>query len=285
MLDLRLTFDITPAFAKAIGDIADAIRGKGMTSRVDGDKCGAFNATLRNIVNGADVYAQTAQESAGVGNLTPEPESAPQVATSCESAAIPEPLGIGELAKATRDTIVSEIREAIPSLKADPVAVEAQADAPAEPAEAPKPKRGRPRKADAVQKDAQTATENAEAIEADNSTPESESAPHGQTSRESTAVPEPQAEAKPEPKAEPKAEPVAAPAPASKPSGDSYGGMPLLQAVQALLDEVAQRGIELADVNARVRQAATERSLPYTSAACLMKAIGYDETRKIVLGE
>ena len=28
MLDLRLTFDITPAFAKAIGDIADALRGK-----------------------------------------------------------------------------------------------------------------------------------------------------------------------------------------------------------------------------------------------------------------
>lgn len=227
MLDLRLTFDITPAFARAIGDIADAIRGKGMISLVDGDKCGAFDATLRNIVNGT-----------GAGELTPATESAPQVATPCES-----------------------------------VAVEAQADAPAEPAEAPKLKRGRPRKADAVQKDAQAAPESTETVEADNSTPEIESAPQVATSCESTAVPEP------------KAEPVAAPAPASKPSGDSYGGMPLLQAVQALLDEVAQRGIELADVNARVRQAATERGLPYTSAACLMKAIGYDETRKIVLGE
>lgn len=241
MLDLRLTFDITPAFAKAIGDIADAIRGKGTISLVDGDKIVAFDAAQKDT--------QAVTESAGtaeVDNPAPEPESAPQVATSCESVAVPE---------------------------TGPSPAEAQADAPAEPAEAPKPKRGRPRKAEAVQKDAQAAPESAEIVEADNPAPETESTPQVQTSCESVAVPEPQAE------------PVAAPAPASKPSGDSYGGMPLLQAVQAMLDEVAQRGIELADVNARVRQAATERGLPYTSAACLMKAIGYDETRKIVLGE
>lgn len=236
MLDLRLTFDITPAFAKAIGDIADAIRGKGMISLVGGDKCGAFGATLRDLDDVAQKDVQTAPGTVGAGSLTPEPESV----------AAPEP---------------------------EPVAAEAQADAPAEPAGAPKPKRGRPRKAEAAQKDSQAAPENAETVEADNFTPEHESAPQVQTSCEPVAAPEP------------KAEPVAAPAPASKPSGDCYGGMPLLQAVQALLDEVAQRGIELADVNARVRQAATERSLPYTSAACLMKAIGYDETRKIVLGE
>ena len=233
MLDLRLTFDITPAFAKAIGDIADAIRGKGMISLVEGGKCSAFDATLHDIDPG--------------------------------------------FAKASRD-ITDALRR---KLSAPESAEAVEADAPVEPVEAPKPKRGRPRKADAVQKDAQAAPESTETVEAANSTPGPESAPQVQTSCEPVAASEPQAEAK----TEPKAEPVAAPAPAPKPSGDSYGGMPLLQAVQALLDEVAQRGIELADVNARVRQAAAERGLPYTSAACLMKAIGYDETRKIVLGE
>lgn len=269
MLDLRLTFDITPAFAKAIGDIADALRGK-PTSLHDIDP--GFAKARRDVTEAlrGKLSASESVEAVEADN-----------STSCETAAVPEPLGIGELAKATRDAIVSEIREAVPSLKDEPVAAEARADAPAESAEAPKPKRGRPRKAEATQKDAQAAPESAETVEADNSTPEPESAPQAATSCDPVAVSEPQAEAKPEPKTEP----VAAPAPASKPSGDSYGGMPLLQAVQALLDEVAQRGIELADVNARVRQAATERGLPYTSAACLMKAIGYDETRKIVLGE
>lgn len=247
MLDLRLTFDITPAFAKAIGDIADAICKKSVISLVDGGRCEAFSDTFRCPAKGADFCAQAAPESpetVEADNSTPEPESAPQAQTSRESTTVPEP---------------------------EPEA------ASAEPVEAPKPKRGRSRKADAAQKDAQTAPENAEAVEADKSTPEPESAPQVQTSCEPVAAPEPQAE--------PVAAPAPAPAPAPKPSGDSYGGMPLLQAVQAMLDEVAQRGIELADVNARVRQAATERGLPYTSAACLMKAIGYDETRKIVLGE
>ena len=284
MLDLRLTFDITPAFAKAIGDIADAIRGKGMISLVDGDKCDAFSDTFRCLVKSTDFRSKVAPESAEAveaDNSTLVPESAPQAVTSCGGVDFQESLGIGALAKATRDAIASEIREAIPSLKDEPSPVEAQADTPAEPAEAPKPKRGRTRKAEATQKDTQAAQESAETAEAGNSTPEPEIAPQVHTSCEPVAVPEPQAEAKPELKAEH----VAAPTPAPKPSGDSYGGMPLLQAVQELLDEVAQRGIELADVNARVRQAATERGLPYTSAACLMKAIGYDETRKIVLGE
>lgn len=256
MLDLRLTFDITPAFAKAIGDIADALRGK-PTSPYDIDP--GFAKASRDITDAlrGKLSAPESAEAVEADNSTPEDESAKQAAT--------------------REELISEIREAVPSLKDEPSPTEAQADAPAEPAEAPKPKRGRPRKAEATQKDVQAAPESAETVEAGNSTPEPESAPQMQTPCEPVAASEPQAEAKPEP--------VAAPAPAPKPSGESYGGMPLLQAVQALLDEVAQRGIELADVNARVRQAATERGLPYTSAACLMKAIGYDETRKIVLGE
>lgn len=66
---------------------------------------------------------------------------------------------------------------------------------------------------------------------------------------------------------------------------DPYCGMTLLGAVQALLDEIGQKGIELADVNARVRKECTARSLPFTSAACLMKAVGYREARRIALGE
>jgi hypothetical protein len=280
MLDLRLTFDITPAFAKAIGDIADALRGKPMSLH---DIDPGFAKASRDITDAlrGKLSAPGSAEAVEAGNSTLEDESATQAATPCGGVAFQEPLGIGALAKAAREEIISEIREAVPSLKDEPSPVEVQADTPSEPAEAPKPKRGRPRKADVAQKDTQAAQESAETAEAGNSTPEPESAPQVATSCESAAAPEPQAEAKPEPKAEP----VAAPAPAPKPSGDSYGGMPLLQAVQALLDEVAQRGIELADVNARVRRAATERGLPYTSAACLMKAIGYDETRKIVLGE
>lgn len=71
----------------------------------------------------------------------------------------------------------------------------------------------------------------------------------------------------------------------AKPADDDpYHGMTLLQAVQNLLDEIAQKGLELADVNARVRKECESRGLAYTSAACLMKAIGYDETRRVALG-
>lgn len=75
-----------------------------------------------------------------------------------------------------------------------------------------------------------------------------------------------------------------APEKAKPADGDPYHGMTLLQAVQNLLDEIAQNGLELADVNARVRKECESRGLAYTSAACLMKAIGYDETRRIALG-
>jgi len=77
--------------------------------------------------------------------------------------------------------------------------------------------------------------------------------------------------------------PVADPAPAEK-SDDPYHGMTLMQAVSALMAEVHDTGIELADANARVRKECEARGLPYNSAACLMKELGYDATRKIALG-
>lgn len=74
-------------------------------------------------------------------------------------------------------------------------------------------------------------------------------------------------------------------APDADAQADPYNGMTLLGAVQSLLDEVREKGLELADVNARVRKECSARSLPFSSAACLMKAVGYAHARRIVFGE
>ena len=62
-------------------------------------------------------------------------------------------------------------------------------------------------------------------------------------------------------------------------------GMTVVDAVKALVDEIQQKGIDMGQVNARVRAKATEIGLAYASAACLIKAIGYTEARKVALGE
>lgn len=128
--------------------------------------------------------------------------------------------------------------------------------------EAPKPKKSRKKStpADEPQKVAPEASQNVEEPTAGNLSPEPQNDAQVQASCES----EPE-----------KAKPA---------DDDPYHGMTLLQAVQNLLDEIAQKDLELADVNARVRKECESRGLAYTSAACLMKAIGYDETRRIALG-
>lgn len=128
--------------------------------------------------------------------------------------------------------------------------------------EAPKSKKSRKKSApaDEPKKAAPEAPQSVEEPPAGNLPPEPQSDAQVQSSRES----EPE-----------KAKPA---------DDDPYHGMTLLQAVQSLLDEIAQKGLELADVNARVRKECESRGLAYTSAACLMKAIGYDETRRIALG-
>ena len=68
-------------------------------------------------------------------------------------------------------------------------------------------------------------------------------------------------------------------------SGDPMGGMTVIEAMQALTNEIQEKGIDLAQVNSRVRIKANELGLSYGSAACLIKAIGYVEARKIALGE
>ena len=66
---------------------------------------------------------------------------------------------------------------------------------------------------------------------------------------------------------------------------DPMQGMNLMQAVKAIVDEIRERGVEMADVNARVRRRANELGLSYSSFTCLVKAIGYTEARRVALGE
>lgn len=174
-----------------------------------------------------------------------EPQNDAQTQSSCEPAAeIPEP--------------PLEVAATEPEPVPEPVAAEPVA---AEP-ESPKPKKSRKKSApaDEPQKAAPETPQNVEEPPAGNLPPEPQNDAQTQASRESE-----QEKAKPA-------------------DDDPYHGMTLLQAVQNLLDEIAQKGLELADVNARVRKECESRGLAYTSAACLMKAIGYDETRKIALG-
>lgn len=221
MLDLRLTFDITPAFAQVLRDLADALRGRPeFPHDIDPGIHYAINVGVD------DSAAQAATENvkpADADNPTPEDESA----------AVPEP-------------------------KAEPVADEAQADEPAAPVE--KPKRGRPKKAP-------ESRVGPEVVESSSLPAGAENAPQMEASRE------------------PQAESVQAPMPEPAKVDDPYCGMSLLQAVQKILELATERGQELADVNARVREACAERGLNYPSATTLVKAIGYTEAAAIALGE
>lgn len=154
-----------------------------------------------------------------------------------------------------------------------PAEQEMAAEAPvAAPEPAPKRGRGRPPK-----KRENLAPR--DAIPAPAGNPEAEKSPQDETSCE--AVADNPAPAEPEKAPEEPAAPAAAPV---EKSDDPYHGMTLMQAVSALMAEVRDSGIELADANARVRKECEARGLPYNSAACLMKDLGYEATRKIALG-
>lgn len=143
----------------------------------------------------------------------------------------------------------------------------------------PKSRRGRPRKAAAKAEPteiAEIAPQESEPTETVDPTSEDKSDAQTQAS----CTPEPVSEQTVE-------QPVEAipDAPDADAQADPYNGMTLLGAVQSLLDEVREKGLELADVNARVRKECSARSLPFSSAACLMKAVGYAQARKVVFGE
>lgn len=97
-------------------------------------------------------------------------------------------------------------------------------------------------------------------------------------------APQPESKPQPETPAVEAPEPVKADAP--KTAGDDpMCGMTVVDAVKALVDEIQEKGIDMAQVNARVRAKANEIGLAYASAACLIKAIGYTDARKVALGE
>jgi len=110
--------------------------------------------------------------------------------------------------------------------------------------------------------------------------PETEPAPvQAETENVQPVATQPQDEAiSPEP-----AEAQAA-AKTEKAEDDPMQGMSVMRAMQVLLDEIDEKGIDMADVNARIRAKAQELNLSYPSGTILMKAIGYVETRKIALG-
>lgn len=84
---------------------------------------------------------------------------------------------------------------------------------------------------------------------------------------------------------EPEIAPTEATTQPQQPEGDPMAGMTVVEAMQALVSEIQQKGVDMAAVNGRVRAKANELGLTYSSAACLIKAIGYVETRKVALGE
>lgn len=98
------------------------------------------------------------------------------------------------------------------------------------------------------------------------------------------SAPEPEAPIT-QPAPEPAPAASTAPQEAAKSDGDPMAGMTVVEAMQALVSELQQKGVDMAAVNGRVRAKANELGLAYSSAACLIKAIGYVETRKVALGD
>lgn len=59
----------------------------------------------------------------------------------------------------------------------------------------------------------------------------------------------------------------------------------IADATRRILDRVAELGIDIREVNKRVRAKAQELGIEYTSVSALIKVIGIDATKQIALGE
>lgn len=164
---------------------------------------------------------------------------------------------------------------------AQPVAAQPQSKAvspePTEPVETSDPAQETP-KAELVKKPKKKAVK--KAPESPQNAPEAEPAPvQAEGENVQPAAAQPQSEA-----ASPEPVEVQEDAKAEKAEDDPMQGMSVMRAMQVLLDEIDEKGIDMADVNARIRAKAQELNLSYPSGTILMKAIGYVETRKIALG-
>lgn len=256
-MEFKLTIDITDKLADAISALSASI--------AEARECHAASVT-ESVAQGKSSSAslsshkkapQCAQEAP---ECTKEPEPV-IIQAEPESAKIdqPEPQ---ESAPATDEERIADcagVQFHCPTPAQPSPAVSTDADAAPAPVEPEKPKK---------KKSAKKAAE-APAL--------AEAQPKSKPQPESTAVEAPE-------KSEPaKAEPAKADAP--KADGDPMGGMTVMEAVQALFDTIQQKGLEMADVNARVRTKANELGLSYSSIACLIKAVGFVEARRIALGE
>lgn len=90
---------------------------------------------------------------------------------------------------------------------------------------------------------------------------------------------------KTEPAEKSEAPAAAEPAAPASPDSDPMQGMNVIQALQAITREASERGVDMAAMNGRIRAKADELGLAYGSAACLIKAVGYVEARRVALGE
>lgn len=159
-----------------------------------------------------------------------------------------------------------------------PVATQPQDEAvSSEPAETAEPVQETP-KAETVKKPKKKTVK--KAPESPQNAPETELAPvqaEGENVQPAAAQPQSEAVSPEQPEAKEDAK-------AEKAEDDPMQGMSVMRAMQILLDEIDEKGIDMADVNARIRAKAQELNLSYPSGTILMKAIGYVETRKIALG-
>lgn len=73
--------------------------------------------------------------------------------------------------------------------------------------------------------------------------------------------------------------------PAASDNDDPMCRMTVMDAMQTVMNEINEKGLEMADVNARVRARAAEAGIAYSSIICLIKALGYKEARRVALGE
>lgn len=255
MAEFKLTIDITDKLADAISALSASI--------AETRKCHAASVTE----NVAQIVGKSSSASLSSHKTTPQ---CAQEASECTKE--PEPV-ITQAEPESAKIDPPELRESAPVIDEErwadcagaqlhcpapaqpPPAVSTDADVAPAPVEPEKPKK---------KKSAKKAAEAPAPVEA------------------------PQPESKPGPKPEPSAVEAPEPAKADAPKaadGDPMGGMTVMEAVQTLFDAIQQKGLDMADVNARVRTKANELGLSYSSIACLIKAVGYVEARRIALGE
>ena len=276
MIEFKLNIDISDRLEDAVKALADALV---MREKLRHE----YAQVLERVI-----VSQTPDEQREGG-----PEKTPAPAES-EPAKESESQGVSDEAKAEEAPETTRPSQPAKGEKPQKKARE-KAQKPAqvtpEPEKAPEPTDVTPEPTDVTPEPekAPEPTEPEKAPEPTDVTPEPEKAPEP-----TDVTPEP-TDVTPEPEKAPEpTEPEKAPEPTdvtpekaqeAVKNEDPMQGMNLMQAVKAIVDEIRERGVEMADVNARVRRRANELGLSYSSFTCLVKAIGYTEARRVALGE